>query len=109
MSAVFKALADPTRRAILARLKEGQKTVGELAEPFDLSPSGFAKHLRVLERAGLMVQIKRGRDRLCRLKPKPLQQSISWLEQYQETWQRSAKSFANYAVKLETSKKGIPT
>jgi DNA-binding transcriptional ArsR family regulator len=101
LNTIFFALADPTRRAILTQLKEGQKTVGELAEPFGLSPSGFAKHLRVLERAGLMVQHKRGRERHCQLVVEPIQEATTWLEQYRQMWEASLDAFADYVANLE--------
>ena len=89
LSVVFGALADPTRRAILARLAEGEATVNQLAEPFDLSLPAVSKHLKVLERAGL---ISRGRDaqwRPCRLEAAPLQSATSWLERYRQFWDES--------------------
>jgi len=85
----FAALADPTRRAILARLAAGEATVTELAEPFDLSQPAISKHLKVLERAGL---ISRGRDaqrRPCKLEGAPLQAANEWLERYRRFWQES--------------------
>ena len=106
---VFMALSDQTRRAILLELKHGHKTVRQLAAPFRLSPSGFSKHLRVLERAGLMTQTKNGRERWCRLVAKPLKESLTWLQQYQEAWTRSAASFAHYAAQLESSKQRTKT
>jgi len=89
LDAVFGALADPTRRAILARLAAGEATVTELAEPFDLSQPAISKHLKVLERAGL---ISRGRDaqrRPCKLEGAPLQAANEWLERYRRFWQES--------------------
>ncbi|QBI53520.1 ArsR/SmtB family transcription factor [Streptomonospora litoralis] len=84
LSATFAALADPTRRAILARLADGEATVNELAEPFDISMQAISKHLKVLERAGL---ITRGRDaqwRPCRLERAPLEAASGWIERYRE-------------------------
>lgn len=86
LDATFTALADPTRRAILARLATGEATVMELAEPFAISQPAVSKHLKVLERAGL---ISRGRDaqrRPCRLAPKPLAEAAGWLEGYRKFW-----------------------
>lgn len=86
LSSVFSALADPTRRAILARLAEGDATVNELAAPFPISLQAVSKHLKVLERAGLIV---RGRDaqwRPCRLEPAPLRDIAEWTEQYRRFW-----------------------
>ena len=84
---IFAALADPTRRAILARLASGERSVMELAEPFDMSQPAISKHLKVLERAGL---ISGGRDRQRRprkLEPKPLAQATKWLERYRKLWE----------------------
>ena len=89
LSNTFSALADPTRRAILSRLSEGEATVTELAEPFDVSMPGISKHLKVLERAGL---ISRGRDaqrRPCRLEAAALGEANEWLEGYRRFWEAS--------------------
>jgi DNA-binding transcriptional ArsR family regulator len=89
LDATFAALADPTRRAILARLAEGEATVTELAAPFAMTQPGVSKHLRVLERAGL---ISRGRDaqrRPCRLEVIPLKAAMTWLEHYRGYWEES--------------------
>ncbi|MEV4112907.1 metalloregulator ArsR/SmtB family transcription factor [Nonomuraea sp. NPDC049695] len=86
LSRTFAALADPTRRAILARLAEGEATVNELAEPFDISLQAVSKHLKVLERAGL---ISRGRDaqwRPCRLETAPLDSAAEWIVRYRDRW-----------------------
>ena len=91
LDATFAALADPTRRAILARLASGEASVAELAEPFAMSQPAISKHLKVLERAGL---IRRGRDaqrRPARIEAKPLQEANMWIERYRELWE------ANYA------------
>jgi len=87
LNATFAALADPTRRAILARLASGQASVMELAEPFAMSQPAISKHLKVLERAGL---ISRGRDaqrRPRQLEPKPLEEATEWLERYRQFWE----------------------
>lgn len=89
LDATFSALADPTRRAILARLATGEASVLELAEPFDMSQPAISKHLKVLERAGL---ISRGRDaqrRPCRLEAQPLAEATEWLEKYRDYWEQS--------------------
>jgi DNA-binding transcriptional ArsR family regulator len=89
LDATFAALADPTRRAILARLAAGEATVTELAEPFDMTQPAVSKHLKVLERAGL---VSRGRDaqrRPCRLEARPLRTATEWLERYRRHWQES--------------------
>ena len=87
LDATFAALADPTRRAILARLAMGEASVAELAEPFSMSQPAVSKHLKVLERAGL---IRRGRDaqrRPARIEAKPLQEANMWIERYRELWE----------------------
>ena len=84
LSATFAALADPTRRAILERLAAGEATVGELAEPFDLSLPAISKHLKVLQRAGLVEQGRQAQWRPCRLRPRPLQDVVTWMAQYRE-------------------------
>ncbi len=89
LDATFAALADPTRRAILARLARGEASVQELAEPFAMSQPAVSKHLKVLERAGL---ISRGRDaqrRPCRLEAQPLAEANEWLERYRECWEQN--------------------
>src|SRR5215468_12778497 len=101
LDATFAALADPTRRAILARLAKGEATVMELAEPFDMSQPAISKHLKVLERAGL---ISRGRDRQrrpCRLEAQPLAEANEWLERYRECWEQN---FARLDALLEELK-----
>ena len=88
LSVTFAALADPTRRAILARLATGDATVNELAAPFEITLQGVSKHLKVLERAGL---ISRGRDaqyRPCRLESAPLDSAIGWVEEHRHVWQQ---------------------
>jgi DNA-binding transcriptional ArsR family regulator len=82
LSAIFAALADPTRRAILARLADGQATVTELAAPFELSLPAISKHLKVLHRAGLIEQGRQAQWRPCRIKPDPLRDVAGWLERY---------------------------
>jgi DNA-binding transcriptional ArsR family regulator len=83
----FAALADPTRRAILARLADGEATVGELATPFDMTLPAVSKHLKVLERAGLISRTRQAQWRPCRLEPEPLHQAAEWLEEYRRTWE----------------------
>jgi DNA-binding transcriptional ArsR family regulator len=101
LSAVFGALADPTRRAILARLAEGEATVNELAAPFPISLQAVSKHLKVLERAGLIV---RGRDaqwRPCRLEPAPLRDVAEWAEQYRRLWDERYERLDSYLRNLK--------
>lgn len=93
---IFSALSDSTRRAILARLSKGDLTVGELAEPFDMSLPAVSKHLRVLERAGLLVQEKDGRIRRCHLNPEPLQAASQWIAHYQMFWEEQFSHLAAF-------------
>ena len=87
LSVTFSALADPTRRAILARLAQGEATVLELAEPFDLSLPAVSKHLKVLQRAGLVSQGRRAQWRPCRLEPARLRDVSEWVERYRAIWE----------------------
>jgi len=86
LTATFAALADPTRRAILARLALGETSVTELAKPFEMSMPAVSKHLKVLERAGLVVRGREAQWRPCRLEAAPLQQAASWIEDYRRFW-----------------------
>lgn len=87
LTETFAALANPTRRAILARLAEGEASVNELAAPFDLTLPAISKHIKVLERAGLVVQGQRAQFRPCTLDPAPLQAVASWADQYRPVWE----------------------
>ncbi len=87
LSTTFAALADPTRRAILARLLEGEHSVTELAEPFDMSMPAVSKHLRVLERAGLIARRRDAQWRHCRLDGGPLKEVAAWAERYRRVWE----------------------
>jgi DNA-binding transcriptional ArsR family regulator len=89
LSTTFAALADPTRRAILARLMAGEATVNELAEPFEISLPGVSKHLKVLEHAGLVERSREAQWRPCRLDAKPLAEATQWLEGYRRFWESS--------------------
>ena len=88
LSTTFAALADPTRRAILARLASGERSVTELAEPFDMSLPAVSKHLRVLEHAGLIVRSRDAQWRPCRLETAPLKQAAEWADRYRHIWER---------------------
>lgn len=102
LDATFAALADPTRRAILARLASGEASVSELAEPFAMSQPAISKHLKVLERAGL---ISRGRDaqrRPRRLEPRPLAEATDWLERYRKAWEQSFKRLDALLEEMKT-------
>jgi DNA-binding transcriptional ArsR family regulator len=87
VSTIFAALADPTRRAILARLSKGEAPVKDLAEPFSLSGPAITKHLKVLERAGLISRSREGQQRPCRLEPRALAPAADWIEQYRAMWE----------------------
>src|SRR5215813_6434543 len=105
LSTTLSALADPTRRAILARLASGEASVSELAEPFDMSLPAISKHLKVLERAGL---ISRGRDaqfRPCRLEPRGLKSASDWLESYRIFWEQSLDHLEHYLQQLQGKEK----
>jgi DNA-binding transcriptional ArsR family regulator len=96
LDAVFHALADPTRRSILGRLKSGEASVSELASPYDMSLAAVSKHLQVLQHAGLVVQHRQGRRRQCSLQGARLGVAHSWLEQYERFWTERLDSLANY-------------
>jgi DNA-binding transcriptional ArsR family regulator len=105
LSAAFSALADPTRRAILARLADGEATVNEIAEPFDISLPAVSRHLKVLETAGL---ISRGRDaqwRPCKLEPHALKGIDEWLEFYRRFWDQRFDKMEAYIARLQKQKK----
>ncbi len=87
LSATFAALADPTRRAIVARLAEGEATVSELAEPFAISLPAISRHLKVLERAALIERGRRGQQRPSRLRTEPLDEASAWIERHRELWE----------------------
>jgi len=91
LDATFAALADPTRRAILARLATGEASVAELAEPFDMSQPAISKHLKVLERAGLISRGREAQRRPRRLEPRPLAEATDWIERYRRIWEGNFK------------------
>ena len=104
LDSAFSALADPTRRAILTRLAQGEATVKELAKPFKISLPAISRHLRVLEAAGLLERRKQGRVHHCRLAPHPLQDAAEWLAFYQRFWDSKLDVLAGYlATSDETS------
>jgi DNA-binding transcriptional ArsR family regulator len=98
----FSALADPTRRAILARLAQGEATVGELAEPFAISQPAISRHLKVLEKAALISNERRGKHRRCRLRPEALDSAAAWLEFHRRFW---TGSFDRLDVLLKSEEK----
>ena len=98
---VFGALADPTRRAILARLAQGDVTVSELAEPFDMSLPAVSKHLRVLEQAGLISKGREAQSRPCHIEPETLKAVDDWLEAYRRLWNESLDRLEDYLKTLQ--------
>src|SRR5574341_284063 len=96
LDATFAALSDPTRRAIVARLADGGATVGQLARPFRVSRPAISKHLRVLERAGLVRRVVRGREGHCSLDTVRLRQAAEWIARHRASWERRLDRFADY-------------
>jgi len=101
LSLTFAALADPTRRAILARLTAGQVSVTELAEPHDMSLPAISKHLRVLERSGLIERSRDAQWRPCRLRAAPMKAAVDWMEQYRRHWEESFDRLEEYLQELQ--------
>ncbi len=101
LNATFAALADPTRRAILARLASGEASVMELAEPFDMSLPAISKHLKVLEGAGLITRTREAQWRPCRLQSAPLKEASDWIEQYRQFWEESFDRLDDYLHELQ--------
>jgi DNA-binding transcriptional ArsR family regulator len=101
LSATFAALADPTRRAILARLTTGEASVTELAEPFEMSLPAISKHLKVLERAGLIARGREAQWRPCKLEAGPLKDIATWIEQYRRFWEQSFDRLEDYLKELQ--------
>jgi DNA-binding transcriptional ArsR family regulator len=107
LDATFAALADPTRRAMLARLAMGETTVKELSEPFSISAPSITKHLKVLERAGLIARSRDAQRRPCRLEAAPLREVAEWVENYRRFWEQNMNRLDDYLstlVKEETKK-----
>jgi len=101
LSATFAALADPTRRAILARLSQGETSVTELAKPFDLSLPGISKHLKVLQRAGLVRQTRKAQWRPCRLDGARLKEAADWVGEYRQFWDESFERLDEYLATVQ--------
>ncbi len=106
LSLVFGALADPTRRAILTRLADGEATVAELAEPFDMSQPAISRHLKVLENAGLISRTRRATARLSRLQAGPLRDVATWLARYQRFWDESNERLDDLLAALQAGHHG---
>jgi len=105
LSTTFSALADPTRRAILARLASGECSVTELAEPFEMSMPAVSKHLRVLERAGLIARGREAQWRPCRLEAGPLKDVAAWTERYRHIWEARLDRLDDYLKELKEKEK----
>src|SRR5262245_27903530 len=105
LSHAFAALADPTRRAILAKLATGDASVTELAEPFDISMPAISKHLKVLERAGLVARGREAQWRPCRLQPTPLKDVSEWVEPYREMWEARFNRLDDYLQELQSKRR----
>lgn len=101
LDATFLALADPTRRAILARLADGEASVAELAEPFDISQPAISKHLKILERAELVVVGQDGQRRPRRIRAKPLAEASAWIERYRQLWEANFERLDALLVELQ--------
>ena len=101
LSETFAALANPTRRAMLARLAQGDANVNDLAEPFDLTLPAISKHIKVLERAGLVLRSQRAQYRPCTLDPAPLEEISTWAEQYRPIWEARFDRMSDYISQLQ--------
>lgn len=106
LDATFAALADPTRRAILARLARGEASLTDLAGPFEMTVPAVAKHLRVLERAGLIARGRSAQRRPCRLEPHPLKEAAGWMERYRRFWEGSFDRLDEYLEEMKKKPKG---
>jgi DNA-binding transcriptional ArsR family regulator len=109
LDATFAALADPTRRAILARLVEGEAAVTELARPFEMTLPAVSKHLKVLERAGLIERSRHAQFRPCRLAPEPLREVAAWVEDYRLLWEGRLDRLGDYLGELQRKTVGEPS
>lgn len=108
LSLTFAAIADPTRRAILVRLSRGEAPVKELAEPFQMTLPAITKHLKVLERAGLIERSRCAQMRPCKLRAEPLQEAASWIDRYRTFWEQSFDRLDEYLAKLQASPDAQP-
>jgi DNA-binding transcriptional ArsR family regulator len=105
LSLTFAALADPTRRAILARLAMGETSVTDIARPFKISLPAITKHLKVLERCGLIARGREAQWRPCRLEAKPMKEAVDWLEHYRKHWEESFDRLDDYLKELQQQEK----
>jgi DNA-binding transcriptional ArsR family regulator len=108
LSLTFAALADPTRRAILSRLAQGEASVKELARPFRMSAPAVSKHLKVLERSGLISRGRSAQWRPCRIKAEPMKEAVNWLEHYRRFWEESFDRLDAYLQDLQAKQKANP-
>ena len=105
LSSTFAALADPTRRAILARLATGETSVNELAKPFEITLPAISKHLKVLERAGLITRGRKAQWRPCKLDAAPLKEVATWVEFYRKIWEQRLDQLGEYLIELKKKEK----
>jgi DNA-binding transcriptional ArsR family regulator len=105
LSVTFSALADPTRRAILAHLTQGEASVTEIAKPFEMSLPAISKHLKVLERAGLIARSREAQWRPCQLNVEPLKEAADWMDQYRQFWEESLDRLEDYLNELQIQEK----
>lgn len=105
LSHTFAALADPTRRAILAKLASGETSVNELAEPFQMSLPAVSKHIKVLEKAGLIERSRNAQYRPCKLNAEPLKQAMTWIDHYRQFWEESFDRLDDYLTELQAKDK----
>jgi DNA-binding transcriptional ArsR family regulator len=101
LDVTFGALSDATRREMIQRLAQGERTISELAERFEMSLPAISKHVRILEKAGLLVRQKDGRIHRCRLQPQPLEEATQWIEQHRVFWEKNLDSLANFLEKTK--------
>ncbi len=104
LNRIFGALSDPTRRAILERLAQGERCVGELVEPLSISGPAVSRHLRVLERAGLLERTKTGRMRVCKFQPQPLDNATAWIEKHRAFWDDKFDALTRYFEQTDEKK-----
>ena len=104
LSSIFAALADPTRRAILARLASGDASVGELSQPFRMSQPAISKHLKVLERAGLIAKSREAQWRVCRLEGAALREVATWMEPYRRFWDERFSRLDDHLLRMQSDK-----
>jgi len=102
LSGTFQALADPTRRALMARLTKGEASVLELAKPFKMSLPAISKHLKVLEKSGLIVRRSQAQQRLCKLQTKPIKDAVDWLEHHRQLWEDRLDRLEDYLQEIQS-------